>query len=430
MSKKNLMIMGAGIYQVPLIQKAKEMGYRTIVISIPGDYPGLSLADKVYHIDTRAREQVLAAARRENIVGICTSGTDVAVRTVGYVCTRMGLCGISEEAARLVTDKALMKEAFRENGVSTAAFCRVATWEEAEEAADRIGYPVVVKAVDSSGSRGVVRVNRREALCVAFEEARSVTRRDYVLIEEFIDAREIGVDGYVDREGTVVLFPHGKFTYTAEDTTIPVGHSFPYAAGEKLLRELELQMNRAVRALKLRNCPLNADVFVKDDKVWIIEIGGRTGATCIPELLSVYTGYDWYETIIDAAVGKSVILDSIRRTPCMAKLIFSPKEDEIAAIDAGVLEKLRVQGIVCSVDYGVGHVVPAMKNGTARIGHLIAAVSQEAELDVYVSEMRKAIRLKQGTLQEIWKAYAKERETGTRQRVKTAHEVSARQNMR
>lgn len=405
MSNKNLMIMGAGIYQVPLILKAKEMGYRTIVVSIPGDYPGLSLADKVYYIDTREREQILAVARQEKIAGICTSGTDVAIRTVGYVCSSMGLCGISDEAARMVTDKALMKEAFRDNGVSTAAFYRVSTLEKAEEAAAAIGYPIVVKAADSSGSRGITRVNSRTELAAAYEEARSVTGKDYILIEEFIDAEEIGVDGYVDADGKAILFPHGKFTYTAEGTTIPVGHRFPYEDSEAVLQELELQMNRAVKALKLRNCPLNADVFVRNDKVWIIEIGGRTGATCIPELLSIYTGYDWYETIIHAAVGNPVTLENIKKIPCMAKLIFSPGEDEITAIDRNILENLRRQGIVCHMDYGAGHPVHAMKNGTGRIGHLIAAVSREEELDGYVSEMRNAVMLKNRTLEEVWKEY-------------------------
>lgn len=411
MSKRNLMIMGAGIYQVPLIQKAKEMGYRTIVVSIPGDYPGLALADKVYHIDTREQEKVLEAARQEKIVGICTSGTDVAIRTVGYVCSSMGLCGISDKAARLVTDKALMKEAFRDNGVSTAAFCRVTSLEDAEEAADRIGYPVVVKAADSSGSRGIVRANRKAELCAAYEEARSVTRKDYVLVEEFIDAGEIGVDGYVNENGKAILFPHDKFTYTADGTTIPIGHSFPYVASDELLWELEVQMNRAVAALGLKNCPLNADVFVKENKVWIIEIGGRTGATCIPELLSIYTGYDWYETIIHAAVGEPVALEPKKKTPCMAKLIFSPVEDEITAIDRSVREKLNTQGIMCSMDYDIGHPVPAMKNGTGRIGHLIAAVSQEETLDAYISELRNSIMLKRGTLEEVWKAYEAGRKT-------------------
>ena len=72
------MILGAGIYQVPLIRTARRMGLYTIVVSIPGDYPGFALADKIYELNTRDKEAILAAAEKEQIDGICTSGTDVA----------------------------------------------------------------------------------------------------------------------------------------------------------------------------------------------------------------------------------------------------------------------------------------------------------------------------------------------------------------
>ena len=92
---KKLMILGAGVYQVPLIKRAKEKGLYTIVVSIPGDYPGFKLADKIYYENTTDCEKILEIAQKENIDGIVTAGTDVAVVTVGRVCDAMKLCGIS-----------------------------------------------------------------------------------------------------------------------------------------------------------------------------------------------------------------------------------------------------------------------------------------------------------------------------------------------
>jgi len=107
---KTLMIMGAGIYQVPLIKTAKRMGIHTIAVSIPGKYPGFAYADEVLHINTVDSGAVLAAAREKKIDGICTAGTDVAVMTIGRVNDALGLSGISYEAARLACDKVQMKE--------------------------------------------------------------------------------------------------------------------------------------------------------------------------------------------------------------------------------------------------------------------------------------------------------------------------------
>ncbi|MCD8329224.1 MAG: carboxylate--amine ligase, partial [Lachnospiraceae bacterium] len=88
---KKLMILGAGIYQLPLIETARQMGLYTIVVSIPGNYPGFAAADKVYYENTVDSEKILEIARAEQIDGILTAGTDVAVVTIGKVCDELGL---------------------------------------------------------------------------------------------------------------------------------------------------------------------------------------------------------------------------------------------------------------------------------------------------------------------------------------------------
>lgn len=301
---KKIMILGAGIYQVPLIRAAKEMGFFVIVVSIKGDYPGFALADKIYYINTTDREAVLKAAVSEKIDGICTTGTDVAVSSIGYVCEHMELSGISEKAAELVTDKAKMKEAFQKGRVSSARFRKVFSCEEAKKAAEELDFPVIIKCVDSSGSRGITLVKQAEEVSKAAEQAFSCSRKEYILVEEFLSGIEIGVDGVV-RDGQIVfLAPHDKFVYKSEKITIPAGHSFPYSGGKEAEKEICHQMELAAKSLGLRNCFFNADVFVNAEKVSVIEMGGRTGATCIPELISMYYGFDFYKKILESAMGE------------------------------------------------------------------------------------------------------------------------------
>ena len=298
------MILGAGIYQVPLIRTARRMGLYTIVVSIPGDYPGFALADKIYELNTRDKEAILEVAEKEQIDGICTSGTDVAVSTIGYVCEKMHLSGIPYEAAEILTDKAKMKDAFRQGGVSAADGMRVRSAEEAQKAAEQLGYPVVIKRVDSSGSRGITVVVHSGQIEEAYENARNGSARDYVLVEKFLRGTEIGVDGFVQNHKLVFLAPHTKFVYRGAHTTVPVGHAFPYGCSGALREEIARQMQLAVTASGADQCSVNADVFVDGEKVWIIEMGGRTGATCIPELISTYYGFDFYEQMIKSALGE------------------------------------------------------------------------------------------------------------------------------
>lgn len=397
------MILGAGTYQVPLIQTARRMGLYTIVVSIPGDYQGFALADKIYELDTRDKERILEAAREEQIDGICTSGTDVAVSTIGYVCEKMGLSGIPQEAAAILTDKALMKEAFLKGGVSASTGMRVYSLAEARGAAERIGYPVVVKRVDSSGSRGITVVEQPEKLDEAYCYASERTTKDYVLVEGFIRGTEIGVDGFVQDGQLVFLAPHTKFVYRGKNTTIPVGHAFPYHCTQEVYDEIGRQMQAAVSAAGADQCSVNADVFVDGNKVSIIEMGGRTGATCIPELISIYYGFDFYEKMLRSALGEQVEFNCTGSQPCMAKLLLSPVEGKITSIDKEGIRALEEQGVTVSLDFPAGHKVFAMADGTDRIGHIIACTEDESQLDAWMMQVYRCICVDGVTLEDIWK---------------------------
>lgn len=395
------MILGAGIYQVPLIRQAKEMGVFVIVVSSPGEYPGFALADKIYETDTRDQERVLEIARSENIDGICTSGTDVAVRTIGYVCGQLGLHGLSYEAARRVTDKSLMKEAFYQKKVSTPEHSRASSMEKARQAAQRLGYPLVVKAADSSGSRGVVIVEKESQLEDAFARAMQVSSKSYVLVEAYIRAEEIGVDGFVKNGSLVFLAPHEKYLFQGEQVTVPAGHSFPYISTKKQIREIQRQMQLAIEAAGLDECPINADVLVDGNNVWILEIGGRTGATCIPELISMHYGFPFYRRIIQNALGESVQFPRSVHVPCKGRLLMSPIDGVITRINEKTLDSLREKGVEIVIDYPEGHGVRAMKNGTDRIGHVISKASGEEEFRCVYDQVQSAVWIGDNTLYQL-----------------------------
>lgn len=402
--KKKLLILGAGIYQVPLIKKARDMGLYTIAASYPGPYPGLALADQAWLIDTTDEKSLLDAAMREGIDGVCTSGTDVAIRSLGYLCQNLNLPGISWEAARILTDKHLMKEAFVSGGVQTPrAFC-VTSAREAVSAFRALTPPVIVKAVDSSGSRGITRADTEEQLLDAYDRACQVTKKDYVLVEQFIHAHEIGVDGFLSGGRLVLLLPHDKFVYASDSgTTIPEGHHFPYRCSLEIQEEIQRQIQGAAKAAGLDDCALNADVLItKEGQVFLLEMGGRAGATCIPELISIHLGVDYYEQIIRCALGLSVDFACKNTVPAMAKLLFSPKAGILTHVDYAFLDSLRRQGIGVSLDYEIGDLLPQVCDGTDRIGQVIMATDRENQLNEILRQVRSCIKIDGETLEQLW----------------------------
>lgn len=390
---KKLLILGAGIYQVPLIKKAKEMGLYTIAASCPGPYPGLAVADKRYEIDTTDANRLLAAAKAEGIDGVCTTGTDVAVESLGMLCEQLKLPGISRNAARILTNKADMKEAFIQNGVATPRAQRVFCRKEALRVFAALGSPVMVKAVDLSGSRGIIKVNNKAELEQAYDTARQMTHKDYLLIEEFCSGHEIGVDGFVSNGELKLLLPHNKFVLTTKGVSLPLGHHFPYHCSESLEADIRRQIELAISASGANHCAVNADVIVKNNQAVILEMGGRAGATCIPELITAFSGVDYYEQIIRSALGVPVDLSPTQKVPCMAKLLFANRTGTLTEIDDDFLAGLCAQGIDASIDFSPGTVVSAVKNGTDRIGQLMMKTDSAAELDAVMAKLQSHIKI-------------------------------------
>lgn len=365
---KKLMIMGAGIYQVPLIKKAKEMGIYTIAVSIPGNYPGFAVADKVVYENTVDYEKVLEVAKREQIDGIVTAGTDVAVITIGKVCDELGLPGLSFEAAKISSNKILMKKRYEEYGVRTARFREVSFDENMDERVKGLDFPLIFKAVDTSGSRGIVRVNAREEFEAARDIVKASTRSDHFIIEEFIEGEEFGAQAFVYRGEVRFILPHGDYVFHG-DTGVPVGHFAPYQLDEAVVADAKLQLERAIAAMGLDNCAINADFILRDGKTYVLELGGRSGATCLAELVSIYYGYDYYEKLILAALGEDVDFPQTQAVPNASMLLRSDRDGIIRSIENHNAPDPDIYEI--QFDYEVGDAVKKFHVGPHRIGHVI-----------------------------------------------------------
>lgn len=366
---KKILVLGAGIYQVPLIQTVKKMGYQALVASIKGNYPGFKFADQVFYINTLDKVQILKMAQKENIDAILTTGTDVAVSTIGYVCDHMELLGISEKTAEIVTNKALMKEALCKYGVSTSNYRCVSSLDEAQNACHEISYPVMFKCVDKSGSRGIIKVENDSEIIQAYNYAMSYTKLGYIIIEKFIEGYEIGVDGFIS-DDDVFIVPHDKMVFNNGVTNVPIGHSFPLNCTSSVLNDINAEVRKALKALDLENVFFNMDVMIdKSGKSYIIEVGARCGATCIPELISIHYDIDYYKSMVLNALGMKFEFPKSYKKACAGELLLSKKSGIIKALK----NPLSLGDGLAEIkfDYTIGDRINAFRVGPDRIGHII-----------------------------------------------------------
>ncbi|MBE6041055.1 MAG: ATP-grasp domain-containing protein [Clostridiales bacterium] len=390
---KKLLILGAGIYQVPLITTAKKMGIETIVTSIKGNYPGFALADKVYYENTVDYDAILELARTEQVDGVVTAGTDVAVPTIGKVCDELGLKGLSFEAAMISSNKLLMKEAYEREGVRSAKFREIAI-EDADYRSklDGLRFPLIFKSIDSSGSRGITRVDSPEEFDAARQSSIDNTRSDRFIVEEFIEGEEFGAQAFVQDGKLEFILPHGDYVFKG-NTGVPVGHFAPYDLPEEVIEDARETLAAAVRAMKLDNCAINADFILKDGKTYVLEIGGRSGATCLAELVAIYYDFDYYEKIIRVALGEHVDFSSDSAVPNASHLLMADKDGHIVSqedcnerLSDGSYADPNLLDV--QFDMKPGDEVHKFRIGPHRIGHVI---TKGKDLQAAVASLEKAM---------------------------------------
>jgi len=338
---KRLLILGAGRGQVGLYKAAKEMGIIIIAGTMPDNNPPcIALADEICYMNIANPDEVAEKASELRIDGVATCCIDTGISALGKTCDLLDLVGLNEEAAIKCNDKSKMKKAFIEGGVSTAKYFEISSEEELETALERIQLPVIIKATDLQGSKGIYISKTREVAFAGFRSVMILTKRSYCIIEEYIEGWEFGAQAFVYQGEVLFVMPHGDETYMSH-TAVPIGHYVPLEYDADIYRQTEDVIKRAIKAIDLNNCAVNVDLILKDDKVYMIEITGRVGANCLPELVEINFGIEYYKMIAALALGHNPLeywkeRNSVK-TVGLAKMILSTDKK-------GVLKRIRYVG--------------------------------------------------------------------------------------
>lgn len=370
---KKLLILGASYSQLPLYYAAKKMGIYTIAASTPGEWPGFGTADTYTYTDISDPDAVLLAAKKYNVDGIATCCVDAGVKALGYACETLGLAGLPRRAGETCTDKYKMKEAFAKGGVRCARHICIHSQQELEQALEKFPFPIVIKAVDLMGSRGIFRCDTKEEALGRYKEAMASTKKEYCLVEEFIQGTLMGCEAMVYKGKLLFCLPDNTLAFESNVPT-PVGHSVPYDKQESLGEEVMRQVNLAIKAVGLDNCPVNCDLIEKDGEIYVIEIAGRAGATCLPEIVGEVYGINYYEAIARLALGlpvEDMFKRKVPRKAVMAQTLFSMQDGTVKSIS---VPEENVPGLI-SLEFNIapGDQVRRYKNGRDRIGQVAVA---------------------------------------------------------
>ena len=394
---KRLLILGAGRGQIGLYKAAREMG----VISIAGTMadnnpPCIPLADEVCYMNILDPDEVERNTRNLAFDGVATCCLDRGLTALGRLCDCRQLIGYPEGVARLCNDKSKMKALLYAEGVNTAAYITVKKADELREAVDRVGgYPLMIKATDLAGSRGIYKVESDAEALDCFNKAMSLTRKDYVIVEKFLAGREFGAQAFVYHGNVLFVMPHGDILYHA-DTDVPVGHYVPYECNSLLQQQITEQSRKAIRAIGLDNCAVNIDFIEVDGKVYVLELTGRIGANCLPELVGIHFGINYYKMVVAAALGVNPeeIWNKRGHGLCgVSKMIYSVEKE-------GVLDYIAYTGIqsddICDMTFFVhsGSEVRRLNNSSNCLAQVVVSGTSVNDCLRRVDEVVSMIEIK------------------------------------
>lgn len=364
-TQKKIMILGGGYYQLPLIKKSVELGYYTIVCGIAGNYPGYKYATKWYDVDTFDKESCLKIAQQEKIDGIVLCGTDAMMTTLGFIVDQLKLKGPSEKSCIYSTNKALMKERFLQYNVRTANYRRISSIDSAIDFAQEYSFPVVLKVVDGCGGKGIAIIKDISELSKTFPILQRETNKNYLIIEQYICGEEFGAQAFVSNGELEFIMPHGDMVYHSA-TDIPIGHYAPYEKTGIVKKDVKEQLLRSINALGIDNTAINADFILSKGKVYVLEIGARAGATCLPELVSLFYGQDYYEYLLRKCVGENTSFFKFsENNPSLVETLISAKSGVLKRINHKVLPKEIVS---LNIYLKEGDKVSSFKTAYDRIG--------------------------------------------------------------
>ncbi len=327
-----VLILGANTLQLPLINKANELGFQTLVVSPIKEEPGHRIATFSEECNVVDEVGVLEIAKKYDICGIITDQTDLPVRTMAYVANKMGLPGNDYEVARLFTDKYLMREKCKEIGVKTVKYRLCHTIEEAIDFFISINRDVIVKPIDNQGSKGVNRVSTIDKLRSSFNEAIEYSRSSGVLIEEFIVGREFLVEGICVNYEYKNLCCGDTEYFDIPDVFSASKREFPSTAPQDIVDKV-LDTNLKIgRGFGLKQGITHAEYIMDGDDVILLEIAARGGGVFISsDLISLQTGLETEKFLLGIATGKVDKMPelSIKNNSCCYVAFFLPSGEII-----------------------------------------------------------------------------------------------------
>lgn len=397
--QRRLLCLAASHFQVPLIQKAKERGLYVITCDYLPDNPGHALADESHNVSTTDVEAVLALAREVQIDAVIAYASDPSIIAASYVAESLLLPGNPFAAIRKLAYKHEFRLLQQQLGVSCPRAQALRNYEELKLWANEEGFPLLVKPVDSSGSKGVVRVNEPAHLQKAFDEAMIFSRSKVGIVEKFVTGAgpQIHGDAFVV-DGRVAFACLGDHHFASIDGHYtPVATTIPSQHPDEIIKKVICEVDLIISGAGYINGPVNIEARVdQEGRIVIIEIGPRNGGNFVPQLVEHATGADMVGWCLKAALGEPIGRDAMVRRRCAGFYSYYILHSTVTGHFAGLIFSQHIKDRIIEITRfkKLGDFINAFVGSHATIGVLLLKYKDRTDMLETLKNIREHVQVR------------------------------------
>lgn len=393
------MLLGGIRYLLPAIEAAHKHGAHVITVDYLPDNIAHKYSDEYHNVSIVDKEAVLTLAKELQIDGILSYAVDPGVVTAAYVAEQMGLpFTCSYEAAGILQDKARFRQFLTENGFNVP---NAKGYDNTEDAHKDIGYfnwPVIVKPVDSAGSKGVTRVDDPKDLDKAIETALDASHNGHFIIEDFLELQgyQSSADCFsVNGELVYADYSDQLFDKCAANPYTPALEIWPSTMSKEHQDYLTKELQRLLHLLHCGTGLYNVESRVcKNGKPYIMEVSPRAGGNRIAELQRIGTGIDLIEAEVCKALGMS--LPEVVMPKYDAIYVNDILHSDVSGTFQGIEynESFRRDHIIGEAIYPeTGAPVETFKGANNAIGSLFLRFQTSEELEHAITHQREWLKV-------------------------------------
>lgn len=397
--KKKLLVLGGGENQVPIIQRAKQLGHYVILCDYLPENPGKVYSDIHYMISTFDYKALFEVAQKEQVDGIVTNSEPV-LHIMAKLTENLGLPTVTVKAISLFLDKNLMRKHLEKYGLNTVRFKSCENIKEAMDFFHTMNCKMIMKPTDSSNSRGVYTLNSEDDISKYFELSQNANRRHHnVLLEEYIEGYEFSVDGICIDGKHYSLGVSEKKQYVSNENLDQQVY-FSYKNENFDYEELKRYNNEIAESTGFPFGMTHAEYKYKNGRFHFIEMAARGGGSFISSIIVPFiSGIDTVKLLIECSLGeqitKKIKINDQFKNRCAVLKFFSSHQEQSGTIRyINGISVLNQRGILkYSFNYNVGDFVKHADDGSNRIGYYIAVAETKKELDEIIQNVDENISI-------------------------------------